>query len=135
MFGGHPRLRPSLSGPSEVAMVTTGPAESAYEHRLQIYLTDMISPGRNTVARVRMEDNMNELRELGCTQQEQVEQNVSAMNIPTHLKSGTKVFLAGSPADHDPDGHRRGNQCGGNIKFKEDIFFQCAGTRHMTQHV
>ena len=93
----------------------------------------MISPGRNTAASVRMEENMNELRELGCTQQEQVHQNVSAMNIPTHLKSGTKVFLVGSPTDHDPDGHRHGNQCGGNIKFKEDIFFSmCWGTPYDT---
>ena len=104
-------------------MVTPGPAESACEHRLQICITDMISPGGNTVAGRKLQENMDELRVLGCTNQDQVTQNVSAMNIPEKLKIGTKVFLVGSPADHDPDGNGHADQCGGCRKFKEDIFF------------
>ena len=111
-YRGHPRFRPSFSG----AMVTAGPAESACEHRLQICNTDMISPGGNTVAGLKLQENMDELRVLGCTNQDQVTQAVSAMNIPENLKIGTKVFLAGSPANHDPDGNRSGKQyeCNGN---------------------
>ena len=78
---------------------------------------------------------MDELRVLGCTNQDQVTQNVSAMNIPENLKIGTKVFLVGSPADHDPDGNGHADQCGGCRKFKQDMFFPCAGTRQLTQHV
>ena len=66
---------------------------------------------------------MEELRRLKCTAQPLPHQNVSALDIPEELKNEGKVFLVGSPANHDPYRQRLAGQHGGNISFKQDVFF------------
>ena len=71
-----------------------------------------------------MRANMEELRRLKCTAQPPLpRQNVSALDIPEELKNEGKVFLVGSPANHDPCRQRLAGQHGGNISFKQDVFF------------
>lgn len=66
---------------------------------------------------------MEVLRSLNCTRQLRPRENVSALDIPESLKNEGTVFLAGSPANHDPDGKPLACQRGGNIEFKHDVFF------------
>ena len=70
-----------------------------------------------------MRANMEELRRLKCTAQPLPHQNVSALDIPEELKNEGKVFLVGSPANHDPNRQKLAGQHGGNISFKQDVFF------------
>jgi hypothetical protein len=89
----------------------------------RIYLTDMASPSSTTLAGQHLEQNMSYLRDAGITQEQPV-QMVSALDVPSDLKHGTIVYLAGSPANHDPDNNRfpdvsRSN----NSIFKEEVFY------------
>ena len=102
-------------------MATEGPICS-----LEIIVTDMTSPSAETSAGKSLRANMEALRNLNCTCQESQElplQNVSAMDISDKLRNEGTVFLAGSPANHDPSGERLPGQNGGNISFKQDVFF------------
>ena len=92
-------------------------------HRFEVIVTDMISPSAETPAGTTMRENMEELRRLECTAQPLPHQNVSALSIPDHFKTEGKVFLVGSPANHDPYGQKLAGQHGGNISFKQDVFF------------
>ena len=91
--------------------------------KFEVIVTDMISPSAETPAGTTMRANMEELRRLKCTAQLLPHQNVSALSIPEQLKMEGKVFLVGSPANHDPYGQRLAGQHGGNISFKQDVFF------------
>ena len=76
-----------------------------------------------------MAANMSTLKEANFTTQDEPDQGVSALEIPTRLSSIGNVFLVGSPANHDPEGESLAGQFGGNIKLKEDVFYSmCWGT-------
>ena len=99
-------------------MAITGPTR-----RFEVVVTDMTSPSAETTAGKTMRANMEALRQLKCTGQEQPMQDVSALDIPEVLKNEGTVFLVGSPANLDPYGDRLPGQYGGNIGFKQDVFF------------
>ena len=51
-------------------------------------------------------------------------QDVSAFAIPEDLLVNTAVFLAGSPANHDPDSNRiEGQPMTNNVDFKSQVFY------------
>ena len=87
-------------------------------------LTDQSSPASHTFAGSELRRNMQQLRIAGYSTQEEPEQQVSALDIPSHLKVGTSVFLIGSPANHDPDNNPvEGERKGSSAIFKQNIFF------------
>ena len=106
-----------IPGLSEFAMASQGPIR-----RFEVIVTDMTSPSAETPAGTTMLANMEELRKFNCTVQLPC-QNVSALDIPEQLKMEGKVFLVGSPANQDPYRQRLAGQHGGNISFKQDVFF------------
>ena len=89
----------------------------------EMILTDMTSPSPSTASGQVLRTNMDALRKLKYTDQQEPRQNVSALDIPEELKNEGTVFLVGSPANHDPDRNRHAGQFGGNITFKQDVFF------------
>ena len=67
---------------------------------------------------------MRTLRLAGYSTQALPDQQVSAFDIPGHLKVGTGVVLIGSPHNHDPDDRpTEGDQKGSGWRFKQNIFF------------
>ena len=104
--------------PSEVAMTRQGPIS-----RFQFILTNMASPNAETPGGQTMQANMEKLRNLNCTTQEEPMQNVSALKIPEGLLTEGTVFLVGSPANHGPDGNPLAGQHGDFIRFKEQVFY------------
>ena len=98
----------------------------------RLIITDMVSPGVDSLAGAQHKEHMARLRELGCPQS-WPRQAVSALAIPADLHEGTKVFLVGSPANHDPANDRfYGESTADNLRFKEEAFYSmcwntCAG--------
>ena len=89
----------------------------------RIVPTDMASPGPETLAGEQLEANMLRLRQEGCSLSRPLQQ-ISALEIPQDLKEGTAVFLAGSPAGHDPANRRFAAGCqADNRRFKQNVFY------------
>jgi hypothetical protein len=71
----------------------------------QLTITDMLSPAPDTMGGRELASNLNKLADLGCSGAPPL-QHVSLFRIPAeHLNTHT-IFLAGSPANHDPMGDR-----------------------------
>lgn len=101
---------------------TTGPPAGC-----SIILTDMESPAPDTPAGQELLRRLALLRNLGATTQLWPRQKVSALAVPTDLMGSGTVFLAGSPANHDPHNNRiDGVPCYGNAAFKEAVFYSLA---------
>jgi hypothetical protein len=89
----------------------------------RLVMTDMVSPAPQTLAGRELETNMQVLLRMRCTQTWPL-QGVSAFQVPTDLKTGTTVFLAGSPANHDPENKRmEGESYANKVEFKQEIFY------------
>ena len=89
----------------------------------RITVTDMVSPEPETLAGQQLELNMRCLRDVGSVQERPL-QMVSAFEVPPALKDGTAVFLAGSPAGHDPANRRFSEQShADNVTFKQQVFY------------
>ena len=98
-------------------------AHTAAFRRFKIVVTDMKSPDPSTSAGKTLQKNMKELRNLNYSLQELPYENVSALDIPASLKQEGNVFLVGSPANHDPCGHRLDFFHAGHISFKQNVFY------------
>lgn len=85
-------------------------------------ITDMVSPGPESVAGIELERNMLRLRKEGYSGNTPL-QGVSALNIPERLKENVAVFLAGSPANHDPRDKHLGESTPSKVRFKEQVFY------------
>ena len=85
-------------------------------------MTDMVSPAPQSLAGLELDTNIQLLASMGCTQTKPL-QGVSAFQVPTELKTGTAVFLAGSPSNHDPQNKRFEGPRVNTIMFKQQIFY------------
>ena len=104
-------------------MLSVAPQQSVMTPRIELVLTDMVSPDAHTLAGAELQANLQRLR-AGGYQVPPPLQSVSAFDVPDSLIQGTAVFLLGSPAGHDPHGgrlkqHSRAN----NKRFKEQVFY------------
>lgn len=89
----------------------------------RLTLTDMRSPGPETVAGQELAQNLLRLAGLGGSGAHPA-QRVSLFEIPSALLETHTVFLAGSPANHDPDNERfPSGPCLDNVSFKEAGFY------------
>jgi hypothetical protein len=99
------------------------PSDMAMPLAARLIITDMVSPAVGSLAGVELGERMAKLRDLGCPQS-WPRQEVSALAIPADLHKGTKVFVAGSPANHDPDNGRfHGQSTADNVRFKQEVFY------------
>ena len=92
--------------------------------RFDVIVTDMESPNITTPAGIQLQANMEELRKLKCTTDKRPRQNVSVFKIPQPLLQEAKVFIVGSPANHNPDNRPLpGQEEGSKLKFKQNVFY------------
>ena len=89
----------------------------------RLVMTDKFSPVPQTLAGRALDANMELLRRMGCSQM-RPRQRVSAFEVSTDLQTGTAVFLAGSPANHDPQNQRiDGESRVNNVEFKQEVSY------------
>ena len=96
----------------------------------RLIVTDMRSPAPDTLAGRTLSANMERLRRRGLCQQSEPHQNVSVLEIPALLAAAAKVFVAGSPANHDPQNRRLPTvPTWNNVHFKLEAFHaMCSAT-------